>query len=102
METRYRLERDEGEAKNGVVVREAQRELDRAFDKHEEFWRVRSRSKWMIKGDRNTKYFHHHTSQRKSKNFIDSLIDDAGIVLQEDAELRDHIVTFYNNLSIIE
>lgn len=46
--------------------------------KEKEFWRIRSRSNWLAFGDKNAKYFHHHASQRRSKNYIDKLEDESG------------------------
>lgn len=43
------------------------------------FWRQCSRAKWLSAGDKNTKFFHKRSSQRKRKNQIDGLLDEEGI-----------------------
>ncbi|XP_074267156.1 uncharacterized protein LOC141590463 [Silene latifolia] len=43
------------------------------------YWRQRSRALWLKDGDRYTKFFHNKAGERKRKNFIGILIDDAGV-----------------------
>lgn len=44
----------------------------------------------MAHGDKNTKYIHHHASQRKQKNYIDGLLNENGMMV-EDSELVEKL-----------
>lgn len=39
----------------------------------EEFWTIKTRIEWMIKGDRNTTFFHTSTLNRRKRNQIQNL-----------------------------
>ncbi|XP_062013360.1 uncharacterized protein LOC133729796 [Rosa rugosa] len=43
----------------------------------ETYWRQRSKAFWLKDGDKNTAFFHRKTSNRRSKNRIKGLVDDA-------------------------
>jgi hypothetical protein len=45
-------------------------ELSSILKKEELMWFQRSRSKWLIDGDRNTRYYHTKTVSRRRKNNI--------------------------------
>ncbi|KAF8080175.1 hypothetical protein N665_0969s0004 [Sinapis alba] len=47
----------------------------------EEYWRMKSRVLWLQAGDRNTKYFHAKTRQRRKYNIIIHIQDEKGRVL---------------------
>uniref|UniRef100_A0A803QEH6 Uncharacterized protein n=1 Tax=Cannabis sativa TaxID=3483 RepID=A0A803QEH6_CANSA len=53
--------------------------LDRSF-----IGGKRSRSEWLMVGDRNTKYFHNKASVRKKKNSITELVTENGQKLNDD------------------
>lgn len=42
----------------------------------EDFWRTKSIIQWFQAGDKNTRYFHSKTKQRRNFNRIISLVDD--------------------------
>ncbi|XP_074278131.1 uncharacterized protein LOC141601730 [Silene latifolia] len=54
-------------------------EIGELSRQEELYWRQRSRALWLKDGDRNTKFFHNKAGERKRKNFIGMLIDDAGV-----------------------
>ncbi|KAK8540358.1 hypothetical protein V6N13_038911 [Hibiscus sabdariffa] len=66
-------------------------ELEHLLDHEELLWRQKSRSDWMLLGDRNTRYFHQWAVNRKQRNRISTLklSDDTwcddNLTLQEEA-----------------
>ena len=65
---------------------------------HEEiYWKQRSRIDWLAYGDRNSRVFHLKASERKKKNRIEGLIDNAGTWCTSSIIVTDHcrIFSFY-------
>ncbi|CAA7029125.1 unnamed protein product [Microthlaspi erraticum] len=54
------------------------RELKEEYNNEETFWRMKSRVMWLNNGDRNTKYFHAVTKNRRAQNRIKCLKDEQG------------------------
>ncbi|KAG7583713.1 Reverse transcriptase domain [Arabidopsis suecica] len=54
------------------------KELNQEYLNEEQFWREKSRNTWMNNGDRNTKFFHATTKNRRAQNRIQKLIDEEG------------------------
>ncbi|KAK8585777.1 hypothetical protein V6N13_050749 [Hibiscus sabdariffa] len=50
-----------------------QLELESLLDQEELLWHQKSRSDWVLQGDRNTAYFHRKAKERKVRNRITSL-----------------------------
>lgn len=48
-------------------------ELERVLDDEEILWKQKSRTDWLMLGDRNTKYFHSQASRRRKVNQIKAL-----------------------------
>jgi len=44
----------------------------------EVMWTQRDRVKWLQEGDNNTRFFHHTTNRRRSKNYISPLEENGG------------------------
>ncbi|XP_048608697.1 uncharacterized protein LOC106363524 [Brassica napus] len=65
----------------------ALKELSEALKSEEMFWKQKSRVFWLREGDRNTKFFHALTKQRRARNKITQLVDEDGNIVEDDEGL---------------
>ncbi|CAJ2673329.1 unnamed protein product [Trifolium pratense] len=65
-----------------------QGELSHILRKEELMWFQRSRAKWLKDGDRNTRYYHIKTINRRRMNNITMLKDDSGQWIEDVDQLR--------------
>jgi hypothetical protein len=72
-------------------------QLDRLLDQQHIYWKQRAHPLWLLKGDRNTKYFHVCASERKRRNNIKALREDGGDVI-EGSTLKLFITNHYKSL----
>ena len=49
-----------------------------AFRDEEEFWRKKSRDKWLVVGDNNTSFFHASVKDSRRRNQLSKITDDTG------------------------
>jgi ribonuclease HI len=73
-------------------------ELHDILKKEELMWFQRSRAKWLIDGDRNTRYYHLKTISRRKKNNILMLKDEKGQWIDNVDKLQDMATDFYVKL----
>ena len=52
-------------------------------------WQLKSRAKWAMYGDSNTKFFHAMASGRRNHNAIWSLEDDDGNCIEDEIALKE-------------
>ncbi|XP_056173433.1 uncharacterized protein LOC130139772 [Syzygium oleosum] len=71
--------------------------IENLWRQEELYWGMRSRINWLKWGDRNTKYFHATTVQRRQRNKISMLKVDDYWCREPDA-LKQHIASFYQSL----
>jgi hypothetical protein len=76
------------------LERQLQQELTVILKQEEAMWFQKSRSKWIKDGDRNTRYYHLKTVNRRRKNKILMLRDGNGVWI-EDVELIKNMVNNY-------
>lgn len=62
------------------------------------YWSMRSRIDWLKWGDKNTKFFHASTIQRRQRNRISMLKTDDQNWCRNPRELKRHILEFYYSL----
>lgn len=67
------------------------------LDLEETYWFERSRETWLLKGDKNTTYFHRCANGRKRKNTIISL-EDGDQIIEGDKKLLEHATKNYSEL----
>ena len=61
-------------------------------------WYQKSRSKWLLFRDKNTKYFYLITVIYKKRNSIENLRNDNGEWIDNDEKLKNRAVDFYKRL----
>lgn len=64
------LQNQEHQQINGEEIKKIQEDIKRLWRQEELFWCQRSRVKWLKDGDRNSKFFHATTIQRRGNNLM--------------------------------
>lgn len=63
----------------------------------EDFWRQKASIRWVVEGERNTKFYQCWVRQKRIKTRIHEIKVD-GISISNEEELRQYAVRFYQNL----
>ena len=79
-------------------VRQLKCEFNDLLDKETRMWFQRSWALWAIHGDRNSKYFHSHATQRFQKNKIEGIRNEARQWRSNPKIVAFMMVEFYSNL----
>ncbi|GAU24370.1 hypothetical protein TSUD_390790 [Trifolium subterraneum] len=80
------------------LEKQLQEQLAITLYQEECLWFQKSRSKWIVDGDRNTKYYHTKTIIRRRKNKILSLRDESGVWVNDPDILKNLVRNFYTEL----
>jgi hypothetical protein len=75
-----------------------QNKLRDILKKEELMWFQRSREKWLIDGDRNTRYYHMKAITRRRKNNVLVLKNNEGHWIEDVNQLHGLVTEFYQNL----
>lgn len=81
-------------------ILEINKNLLKAYQTEEAYWKQRSRNLWLTLGDSNSGYFHAVTITRKAKNRLTVLEKEDGVPLFEEEQISDLVCSFYDNLFI--
>lgn len=73
-------------------------ELHQAWQREEQYWAMRSRINWLQWGDRNTKFFHATTLQRRQRNQITILRDENQQWVRDPDQIKQMISAYYYQL----
>ena len=82
----------------GAEIRVLQRELNELLDDEELYWGQRAKAHWLKEGDKNTKYFHAHASDRRKQNTILGIWDDFGRWCEEKERIAQAAVAYFENI----
>ncbi|XP_019096517.1 PREDICTED: uncharacterized protein LOC104768075 [Camelina sativa] len=80
------------------TISELQNRLRQAYGDEEIYWYQKSWSKWMKLGDKNSKYFHALTKQRRARNRITGLFNRDDIWSTEDVDICHTAVSYFEDL----
>ncbi|XP_010473903.1 PREDICTED: uncharacterized protein LOC104753332 [Camelina sativa] len=69
-----------------------------ALRDEEIYWKQKSRATWMREGDRNTKYFHATTKQRRARNRIISIKDENGLLVETEDGIEEVATRYFQTL----
>lgn len=83
---------------NGEKINKTKALLEKLSYKEEIHWQQRSRNTWLTAGDRNTSYFHKYASERRKPNSILSLSNDQGILMTDQRDIENIIISYYDSL----
>lgn len=74
--------------------------LHALWKQEEIYWKQRSRVRWLKEGDRNSKFFHLSTMERRRRNKIIKLRDSGGrgVWLDKEPEIMEEIHRFFSGL----
>ncbi|XP_010495329.1 PREDICTED: uncharacterized protein LOC104772406 [Camelina sativa] len=80
------------------VIAELTGRLREAYKDEEMHWYLKSRNRWMRVGDKNTKYFHAQTKQRRARNRIVGLYDKHDVWSTDDVTVKETAVSYFGDL----
>lgn len=83
---------------NWEQIKSIQQRIVDLWKQEEIFWGQRSRLKWLNWGDRNTKFFHATTIQRRERNRVVRIKNDRGEWLDDQEEIFSEIEGHFNNV----
>ena len=79
-------------------VRELKKEIDELVDKEYKMWFQRSKMLWAANGDKNSKFFHCHATQRKRKNLILKIYKADGEWSSNMDQVTESLTTYFKEL----
>ncbi|XP_010418622.1 PREDICTED: uncharacterized protein LOC104704195 [Camelina sativa] len=74
------------------------RDLAIAFREEEIYWRQKSTEKWLLDGDRNTKFFQASVKATRMKNSLPFIIDDTGVEQFGEQQKGEVAVNYFSKL----
>lgn len=90
-----------GSSINWQEVKELQKIIDDLWKQEEAYWSQRARLKWLEGGDRNSKFFHATTIQRRARNRIQRVKNGSGEWVEGKEEVfevvLEHFTEVYNS-----
>ena len=81
---------------SGIIL--LKKEINVLMGKEERMWKQRARISYIKEGDRNTRFFHCHATQRKWRNCITSIRNQADEMCSNKDQIEATFVEFYQHL----
>ncbi|XP_015969290.1 uncharacterized protein LOC107492746 [Arachis duranensis] len=81
-----------------IKEKKLKNQITELWKQEEKYWGQRSRLKWLKWGDKNTAFFHATTIQRRMRNRIDKLKNEAGHWIQGDRDIMRLVETHFTKL----
>ena len=82
----------------GGEINILRKEINELLDSEEIKWHQRSKVQWLGLRDRNTKYFHTRTSDRRRKNTISYIMDEIGNWHDSIDGIAEVAVSYFKNI----
>ena len=79
-------------------IASALKDFSNALKAEEMFWKQKSRVFWLREGDRNTKFFHALTKQRRARNKITQLQDVNGNIVEDEEGLVAIATSYFRQI----
>ena len=80
------------------LERDLEAELIEILNQEESLWYMKSRSNWVMEGERNTTYFHRSVVTKRSSNRILTIRNAVGEDIAEPNRIREHISSAFRSL----
>ncbi|XP_042988748.1 uncharacterized protein LOC122316282 [Carya illinoinensis] len=84
-------EEDRGDQIDSIL--KLQSEIERHLVEEDLKWKQRAKQHWLKVGDKNTRFYHLHASQRRKTNRISQILDERGLPANE----KQHIGSIFSN-----
>ncbi|KAI0524770.1 hypothetical protein KFK09_004155 [Dendrobium nobile] len=69
-------------------------------NQEEMYWKQKATTKFLVEGDRNTKFFHSLANMKRVRNHVFKITNDDGVILEEEEAILqsgvDHFCKFFN------
>ncbi|KAI0529351.1 hypothetical protein KFK09_001899 [Dendrobium nobile] len=72
-------------------------ELNSTLARLDTWSRQRAKVKWMMEGDRNSKFFQAYASARRNSNYIANIKDENGDIVEDQHQIEEVMVRFFKN-----
>jgi len=79
-------------------IRSINLSIDELEAQEEAMWFQRSRQNWLIKGDKNTAFFHQKASQRRCVNTINRLLDGNDHWVEDANQLEALLLDYFSDI----
>ncbi|EOY06959.1 Uncharacterized protein TCM_021521 [Theobroma cacao] len=83
---------------NRNLMHKAYAKLNRQLSIEESFWQQKSGVKWLVEGERNTKFFHMRMKKKRVRGHIFRIQDQEGNIFEEPSLIKNSAVDFFQNL----
>ncbi|KAL6570168.1 hypothetical protein OROMI_014682 [Orobanche minor] len=81
---------------NSINLKKLNAILTLTLSMEEDFWRQKSNLKWMLEGERNSKFYHNIVKNNRQKNFTHSILDN-GQRITDPNEINNSAVSYFAN-----